>query len=96
MSATLTDSKATSIATDRANDLLQFFDERGGLPGNSLDEQLDLPLFEAGVISSVGLVELVMHLEQRYNIELDPEELQGPDFQTCRGIIRIIERRISA
>lgn len=96
MPATITDSKTTATNIELTNDLLRFFDERGGLPGNSLDEQLDLPLFEAGVISSVGLVELVMYLEQRYKIELDPEELQGPDFQTCRGIIRIIERRTSA
>lgn len=95
MTATMTESTKVSSQTAIVNDLIAFFEERGGIPGKSIDEQLDLRIFESGVISSVGLVELVMHLEQRYNIELDPEELQGPDFQTCRGMIRIIERRMS-
>jgi len=93
VSAIITATTTTSSIHAITQDLITFFEARGGLAGNSLDEQLDLQFFEAGIISSVGLVELVMHLEQHYGIELDPEELQGPDFQTCRGIIRIIERR---
>jgi acyl carrier protein len=76
-------------------DLINFFAERGGLPGGSLDEQLDYPFFDAGILTSVGLVELVMQIEQKYSLQLDLEELQGSDFQTCRGIARLIRRRQS-
>ena len=79
------------IATEA--ELLDFFEQRGGIPGSTTEEKLDTPFLEAGIISSVGLVELVMHIEQRFGLELDPDELQGPDFQTCRGIARIIRRR---
>ena len=76
-------------------DLIAFFDAHGGLPGESIDEQLDFPFLSTGVISSLGLVELVMHVEGTYGVRLGPDDLQGPAFQTVRGIAQLLREKRS-
>lgn len=80
----------TADAVER--EVLAFLERERPLPAGSVDEKLDYPFLAAGVISSIGLVELVMHLEQAHGVRLAPEDLQGPDFQTARGIARIVLR----
>lgn len=72
--------------------VLDFFQKRGGLPGATLDEQLNCSYLDTKVIDSMGIIEMVTEFEQAFGIRFEVEELQSTEFQTVGGLIAIIER----
>jgi acyl carrier protein len=73
--------------------ILAFFDEKGGLPGETSAAKLNCAYLEAGVVTSVGLVELVMMLERRFGVRFQAADMQSQEFQTVRGLAAIVRRR---
>jgi acetyltransferase-like isoleucine patch superfamily enzyme/acyl carrier protein len=54
---------------------------------------LDDSLFDHNVIDSVGLVGIITMLEDRFNIELDADDLVPENLSTVRGLIGIVENK---
>lgn len=53
----------------------------------------DVDVIETGLLDSLGLVTLVVELEQRCGVEIPFETLEVDDFRTMRSIVRLIEAR---
>ena len=65
---------------------------RGGrdlLRGGSLPEDLDL--LDAGLFDSLGFLELLEALEQRFRIEIDLENHEPSSFIRLDGLVDIVE-----
>lgn len=54
----------------------------------------DMPLIEAGYLTSLQAVELVLFLEKRFRIEIDPEEVTEDNFRTLLGIAALVEKKL--
>lgn len=54
------------------------------------------PLIESGVLTSLEAVDLVAFLEERYRVEIDPDEINETDFQTISSIAALVERKLAA
>jgi len=50
-------------------------------------------LFDSGVLDSFAFVELIAHIEGKYRIELDPEDMLDPDLATISGLVELISRK---
>jgi len=72
--------------------VLDFFNKRGGLPGASLDDQLQCHYLDRKIIDSMGIIEMVSHFEKTFGIHFDVELLQSDEFLTVGGLISIIGR----
>ncbi|HEV3069842.1 MAG TPA: phosphopantetheine-binding protein [Solirubrobacteraceae bacterium] len=72
--------------------VLDFFAERAPLPGESEGEQLAVAYLDAGLISSMAIVELVVTLEDRFGVRFEPEDMQSEDFRTVGGLIEVVSR----
>ena len=59
-----------------------FFSERLNLTISSPAEDL----FETGVLDSMAFVDLVMHLEQNFDIRISTEELEPDNFRSVAKI----------
>jgi D-alanine--poly(phosphoribitol) ligase subunit 2 len=57
--------------------------------------ELDLELFELNLLDSLGIVELLVDLSERLEIELSPAEFDRETWATPRKIIAHLERRLS-
>lgn len=77
---------------DTTQTVLEFFDKRGGLPGETLEQKLACHFLDAKVIDSMGIVEMVSELEEAFGIRFDADDMQSEEFQTARGLIGIIDR----
>jgi len=60
-----------------------------------LELNLDVPdpdtdLIEEGLLDSLMLVELIVHLEDRYGIEVSLDELELDHFRSLRRVSRFI------
>jgi acyl carrier protein len=55
-----------------------------------LDENTDL--FESGIIDSMGVIELVSFIEERYDVSLDAKQMSADNFKTVNSILSLIQK----
>lgn len=55
----------------------------------------DTPLW-GGVIDSVGLMQLITFIEERFEIEVDDDELTSAHFGTVGDIAALVDRKVAA
>ena len=72
--------------------VLKFFDEKGGIPGDGLQEKLDCHYLDIKIIDSMGIIEMVTLFEDSFKIRMKAEDLQSNEFQTVGGLIELIDR----
>lgn len=53
-------------------------------------------LFEAGVVDSYGVVELVQFIESQFGVKLTDEELLSPELASVDGMSAMVGRKVSA
>lgn len=63
-----------------------FFSERLSLTVLSPAEDL----FETGVLDSLAFVDLVMHLEQRFDIQISTDEMEPDNFRSIAKIAAFV------
>ncbi len=58
-----------------------------------LEVAVDLPLIDEGYLTSLQTVELVMFLEQQFQIEIDPTEVDEENFRSLSTIAALVGRK---
>jgi len=72
--------------------VFKFFDEKGGIPGNGLQEKLRCHYLDIKIIDSMGIIEMVSFFEDKFKIRFEAEHLQSNEFQTVGGLITLVDR----
>ena len=52
------------------------------------------PLIEEGYVTSLQAVELVLFLEERFQVQIDPEEVNEEEFHSLNTIADLVERKL--
>lgn len=52
----------------------------------------DADLLEAGMLDSLGLVDLLAQLEQRFGVQVDYESLEYEDLRSVASVAALVER----
>jgi acyl carrier protein len=55
----------------------------------------DESLLGSGVVDSMGILELIAHLEERYGIKIDDDELVPENLDSIANIRAFLERKLS-
>lgn len=56
----------------------------------------EMPLYEMGVIDSLGTVELLVALTQEFGVDISPTEVDRSSWATPGSIVRFFEMRVGA
>lgn len=72
--------------------VFKFFDEKGGIPGNGLQEKLRCHYLDIKIIDSMGIIEMISLFEDKFKIRFEAEHLQSNEFQTIGGLIELVDR----
>jgi D-alanine--poly(phosphoribitol) ligase subunit 2 len=56
----------------------------------------DLALFDLGLLESLGLVELLVALEEEFGVEISPAEVERDQWASPRKIVAYMEARVGA
>jgi acyl carrier protein len=56
----------------------------------------DDDLLELGIVDSLGIIQLVAHLEQKFGIQVSDDELVPSNFHTLRDLARFVEDKKGA
>jgi acyl carrier protein len=72
--------------------ILDFIAQHNPIPGDTESEQLAVAYLDEGLLDSMAIVELVLTLEESFEIRLEPEEMQSEEFRTIGGLIDVVSR----
>lgn len=61
---------------------------------DSLREKPDTNLFDTGLLDSLGVVNLIVDLEEEYDIIISPSELEREEFDTPTKIIEVVKSKV--
>ena len=78
--------------TDVSESILGFIRGEIAYPGTEVTA--DTELFESGVLDSLKLLRLVLHLESRYGISFQPEDLDPAVFGRVPALSALVLERI--
>lgn len=62
----------------------------------SVRNNLDIDLFEEGLIDSLAFAELLFSIEDTFNVIIAPSEVERVDINTPNKIIALIKERMTA
>ena len=60
---------------------------------DEVKENLDLNLFEDGLLDSLGIIELLLQLEETLGVKIEPTEIERETIETPKKIIDYINNR---
>jgi D-alanine--poly(phosphoribitol) ligase subunit 2 len=83
-------SEATATATKVLDVLVQV------TGAAEVRTNLDLPLFDLGILDSLGTVQLIIALSDALGIDIAPSEVERDQWATPRKIISYVEKRLPA
>lgn len=72
--------------------VLDIFEEVTGT--DEIREDLDLDLFEAGLLDSLGIIEVLLKIEEVFGIKLQPTDLERTDMATANNLITFLSSRM--
>ena len=56
----------------------------------------NLPLFDLGLLDSLGIVTLITRFAEEFNVDISPAEFEREDWSTPAEIVEDMERRVGA
>ena len=73
--------------------VLDMFEEVIGT--DEIREDLDLNLFDAGLLDSLGIIEMLLKIEEVFGLKLQPTDLERSDMATVNNLTAFLERKIN-
>jgi D-alanine--poly(phosphoribitol) ligase subunit 2 len=73
-----------------ANWLLSWFKKKGTVPGAAPERQLEINYFDAQLVDSLGLIELIADVEKHFDIRFSQSQFQDRRFSTIGGLSDIV------
>ena len=71
--------------------LVEHFAANGELPpGEAAEGLLEVNYFERRLLDSLGIVQMIVGLEEDFGVRLGPDQMQDPRFCTIRGLSQIV------
>lgn len=71
-------------------ELVNFLEQFSPVPASLAPDQ---DLFEHNLLQSLALVSLVVHLEQKYKVSLNEQDLHEDNFRTLLTIANLVESK---
>ena len=60
---------------------------------DEIRDNLDLNLFEAELLDSLAIIEVLVEIEDRLGIALQPTDLERSDMATVNNLVKFLENR---
>ncbi|AQM59964.1 MULTISPECIES: D-alanine--poly(phosphoribitol) ligase subunit DltC [Clostridium] len=71
--------------------VIEIFEEVTGC--DEIRDDLELDLFEAGLLDSLAIIEVLLQIEERFGIKLQPTDLERKDMATVNNLVKFLETR---
>ncbi len=83
-----------SVQSATLTDLIITFLRENFIAARSLKEiKTDESLLDSGIIDSTGILELIMFLEDKFNITIEDEELMPENLDTIQNLVSFLSSK---
>jgi len=62
---------------------------------DDIAEEKDIDLFEAGLLDSLGIIEVLLKIEEVFGLKLQPTDLERKDMATVNNLTVFLQNKIS-
>ena len=62
---------------------------------DDIADEKDTDLFEAGLLDSLGIIEVLLKIEEVFGLRLQPTDLEKSDMSTVNNLVRFLSTKIS-
>ena len=62
---------------------------------DDIAEEKDTDLFEAGLLDSLGIIEVLLKIEESFGLKLQPTDLERKDMATVNNLVEFLETKLS-
>jgi D-alanine--poly(phosphoribitol) ligase subunit 2 len=62
---------------------------------DDIAEEKDTDLFEAGLLDSLGIIEVLLKIEEIFGLKLQPTDLEREDMATVNNLVEFLKTKIS-
>ena len=62
---------------------------------DDIAEEKDTDLFEAGLLDSLGIIEVLLKIEEIFGLKLQPTDLERKDMATVNNLVEFLKARLS-
>jgi D-alanine--poly(phosphoribitol) ligase subunit 2 len=62
---------------------------------DDIAEEKDTDLFEAGLLDSLGIIEVLLKIEEVFGLRLQPTDLEKSDIATVNNLVKFLNTRLS-
>ena len=62
---------------------------------DDIAEEKDTDLFEAGLLDSLGIIEVLLKIEEVFGLRLQPTDLEKSDMSTVNNLVKFLSTKIS-
>lgn len=76
--------------TEQDKWLIEIFERRGPIPGDTSEEKLKVDFFAAKLIDSLGVIEIITEIEEELEIRFTETDFQDRRFSTIGGLGEIV------
>lgn len=71
--------------------VIEIFTEVTG--SDEIADDLDLNLFDAGLLDSLAIIEVLLQIEEKLGIKLQPTDLEREDMSTVNKLTTFLENK---
>lgn len=62
---------------------------------DDIAEEKDTDLFEAGLLDSLGIIEVLLKIEEIFGLKLQPTDLERKDMATVNNLVAFLKTKLS-
>lgn len=62
---------------------------------DDIAEEKDTDLFEAGLLDSLGIIEVLLKIEEVFGLKLQPTDLERKDMATVNNLVEFLKTKLS-
>lgn len=72
---------------------IEILEKVAGTDG--LKDEKDLNLFDVGLLDSLAVISIIITIEEKFGIRLQPTDFNREDISTVENFIKFLEKHIS-
>ena len=62
---------------------------------DDISEEKDADLFEAGLLDSLGIIEVLLKIEEVFELRLQPTDLEKNDMATVNNLVEFLNSKLN-
>ena len=62
---------------------------------DDISEEKDTDLFEAGLLDSLGIIEVLLKIEEVFGLRLQPTDLEKKDMATVNNLVEFLNSKLN-